>query len=48
MQRAIERLTIKVPRTFSGGTHISDFEGCPERAGIGQAQRRIGKNIPPL
>ena len=26
MQRAIERLAIKVPRTFSGGTHISDFE----------------------
>lgn len=20
----------KVPRTFSGGTHISDFEGCPD------------------
>lgn len=30
MQRAIERLAIKVPRTFSGGTHISDFEGCPD------------------
>ena len=29
MQRAIERLAIKAPRTFSGGTHISDFEGCP-------------------
>ena len=30
MQRAIERLAIKAPRTFSGGTHISDFEGCPD------------------
>ena len=30
MQRAIERLAIKVPRTFSGGTHLSDFEGCPD------------------
>ena len=30
MQRAIERLAIKVPRTFSGGTHISDFERCPD------------------
>ena len=30
MQRDIERLAIKVPRTFSGGTHISDFEGCPD------------------
>ena len=26
MQRAINVLAIKVPRTFSGGTHISDFE----------------------
>ena len=32
MQRAIERLAIKVPRTFSGGTHISDFEFPPSEA----------------
>lgn len=30
MQRAIERLAIKVPRTFSGGTYISDFEAPSE------------------
>lgn len=29
MQRAINVLAIKVPRTFSGGTHISDFELPP-------------------
>ena len=26
MQRAIDILAIKVPKTYSGGTHISDFE----------------------
>ncbi len=30
MQRAIELLAIKVPRTFSGGTYISDFEAPSE------------------
>lgn len=32
MQRAINVLAIKVPRTFSGGTHISDFELPPSEA----------------
>ena len=32
MQRAIERLSIKVPRTFSGGTYISDFDLPPSEA----------------
>ena len=32
MQRAIERLVIKVPRTYAGGTHISDF-AVPSEAG---------------
>lgn len=32
MQRAINVLAIKVPRTFSGGTHISDFEFPPSEA----------------
>lgn len=32
MQRAINVLAIKVPRTFSGGTHISDF-AVPSEAG---------------
>lgn len=32
MQRAIERLAIKVPRTYAGGTHISDF-AVPSEAG---------------
>lgn len=30
MQRAIDLLAIKVPRTFVGGTHISDFEFAPD------------------
>lgn len=32
MQRAINVLAIKVPRTFSGGTHISDFDLPPNEA----------------
>ncbi len=32
MQRAINVLAIKVPRTFSGGTHISDFGLPPNEA----------------
>lgn len=30
MQRAIDLLAIKVPRTFVGGTYISDFEFAPD------------------
>lgn len=30
MQRAIDLLAIRVPRTFSGGTYISDFDFAPD------------------
>lgn len=30
MQRAIDLLAIKVPKTFAGGTHISDFDFAPD------------------
>ena len=30
MQRAIDILAIKVPKTYSGGTYISDFEGIED------------------
>ena len=32
MQKAIDLLAIKVPKTFSGGTHISDFDFAPDAA----------------
>lgn len=30
VQRAIDLLAIKVPKTFAGGTHISDFDFAPD------------------
>ena len=37
MQRAIDILAIKVPKTYSGGTYLSDFE-CVDTAAIPQAE----------
>lgn len=34
MQRAIDILTIKVPKTYSGGTYLSDFECADTEAAI--------------
>lgn len=48
MQRAIDILTLRVPKTYTGGTSLSDFEVEVEPGGweTGEQQAKDGQDVP--